>query len=67
VIRDLRMGQEPNYVFSFRVGEIANPRDGVPPQAVGSRGDVREGLRWLGRRMLGEPLPPPRAVVARER
>ncbi len=60
-ITDLRMGQEPNYSFNFRVAR----REGgqwtpVPAQNDGARGDVGAGLRWLWRRMLGEDLPPPR-------
>lgn len=60
-IADLRMGQEPNYSFDFRV---ARREDGQwapePARNHGSRGDVGAGLRWLWRRMLGEDLPPPR-------
>lgn len=60
-IADLRMGQEPNYVFDFRVAE----RRGdawvpVAPQQQGARGDVGRTLRWLWPRMLGADLPPPR-------
>ena len=61
-IADLRMGQEPYYTFNFIVAEH---RDGalrpvLPPRFVGERPDLGRGLAWLGRRMLGEPLPPPR-------
>lgn len=59
---DLRMGQEPNYVFSFVVGRLAGdalqPVD--PPRAESSRPALREGLAWLWRRAGGERLPPPR-------
>ncbi|HYD78148.1 metal-dependent hydrolase [Ramlibacter sp.] len=60
-VTDLRMGQEPNYSFDFRVAQ----REGgqwapVPAQNQGLRGDVGAALRWLWRRMLGEDLPPPR-------
>ena len=54
IVTDLRMGQEPQYVFAFRI-----PPMGLP-QAVGGRLDVGRGLRWLGPRMLGADLPPPR-------
>lgn len=54
VITDLRMGQEPQYVFSFRI-----PPVGLP-QSVGGRLDIERGLRWLGPRMFGADLPPPR-------
>jgi len=60
-IADLRMGQEPGYVFDFEVGRRRSPSfEAITPRRVGERGDLGEGLRWLGRRMLGEPLPPPR-------
>jgi inner membrane protein len=57
VLSDLRMGQEPSYVFTFRFP----PRgDGALPQAVGGRLEIARGLRWLGPRMFGADLPPPR-------
>jgi inner membrane protein len=61
-ITDLRMGQEPAYVFSFAVaerrGEALVPVDA--PVQVGFRPDVGRGLSWLGRRMLGKDIPSPR-------
>lgn len=61
VVTDLRMGQEPAYIFSFAVAERRSAA--VPlarPEQIGTRIDIARGLPWLGRRMLGEPLPPPR-------
>lgn len=61
VITDLRMGQEPDYVFSFDIGPPLAP--GVqPPKAKqqAMRMAIGPGLLWLGRRMLGEDLDPPR-------
>jgi inner membrane protein len=64
LISDLRMGQEPNYVFSFVVAE--RPSDLQALQALekpvqqGTQIDLNRGLAWLWRRMLGEPVPPPR-------
>jgi inner membrane protein len=61
LLSDLRMGQEPNYVFTFAVAERRSPP--VPlatPVQVGTRPDLQRGLPWLWRRALGEPLPPPR-------
>jgi inner membrane protein len=61
-ITDLRMGQEPNYVFSFVVAR-RNSETLVPlaePLAAGGRGDVGPALRWLWRRAAGAPIPPPR-------
>lgn len=60
-VHDLRMGQEPGYVFAFVVGRgepVATPL--WPPTSAGGRGDARAGLPWLWRRMGGEPVPPPR-------
>ena len=61
VIRDLRMGQEPAYTFSFVVarsdGTTLSP---TVPRQVGTRPELGRALPWLWRRMWGEPLPPPR-------
>lgn len=62
-IADLRMGQEPYYVFTFAVGDVAP--DGritarEPPAPVGQRIPFARALPWLWRRMWGERLPPPR-------
>lgn len=60
-ITDLRMGQEPHYVFRFDIGPPV-PAGQMPPPALqqGSRLPVREGLAWLGTRMLGHDIAPPR-------
>ena len=60
-ITDLRMGQEPAYAFSFAAARREGER-WVPlrPENLGGRMDVKRGLAWLGPRMLGEDLPPPR-------
>ena len=61
VLADLRMGQEPDYVFRFVVGRSASPVVPVaPPESVGGRGDAAAGLRWLWARMWGAEVPPPR-------
>ena len=60
-VTDLRMGQEPGYVFSFAVAERHSSARALPvPQQLGGRMDVERGLPWLWRRLQGEPLPPPR-------
>jgi len=60
-ISDLRMGQEPGYVFAFEVAERHSPPQPISPSvAVGGRADAGPALAWLWRRLLGEPLPPPR-------
>jgi inner membrane protein len=61
LVSDLRMGQEPAYVFTFAVAERHSPP--VPlaaPERVGSRPDLARALPWLWQRALGRPLPPPR-------
>lgn len=75
-ISDLRMGQEPHYVFSFVVArETPQGLERLESaEAAGSRGDVRAGLAWLWQRAGGdvEAQPPresarvmqPRAVQA---
>lgn len=61
LIADLRMGQEPFYIFDFA---IAHRSSGTwlehASQAAGQRADLGPALRWLSRRMWGEALPPPR-------
>jgi len=57
-VTDLRMGQQPHFVFHFDLGM---PGQAVPARNQGMRGDVGEGFRWLGRRMLGEDLQAPGA------
>ncbi len=71
-ITDLRMGQEPFYVFSFEVARRASPLAEVQPTRVGNRDGMDAGGRfewlgrvggtfgWFGRRLLGEDLSPPR-------
>ena len=61
LISDLRMGQEPNYVFTFAVAERRSATLPLAtPLQVGSTPDIGRGLPWLWRRMWGEPLAPPR-------
>jgi inner membrane protein len=60
-VADLRMGQEPAYVFEFAIGRRASPLfEDIPARSAGGRADLRRGLAWLGPRMLGRPVPPPR-------
>jgi inner membrane protein len=62
LITDLRMGQEPDYIFSFAVGRQAGAAvEASTPQLVGTRGDVQAGLRWTWRRMLGDKMASPAA------
>lgn len=62
LITDLRMGQEPRYVFRFAVAEL---RGGKPvplaqAEAAGQWPDVQRALPWLWQRLRGQPLAPPR-------
>ncbi len=60
-ITDLRMGQEPTYIFRFAVAERNSPVVPLTPsEQIGARPDLRRGLPWLWRRALGKTLPPPR-------
>ncbi len=61
-ITDLRMGQEPTYTFGFEVARRVNGTvQALPkPLAQGRRPDVRRALAWLGQRVRGVPVAPPR-------
>ncbi|WP_341888334.1 metal-dependent hydrolase [Variovorax sp. YR752] len=61
LLTDLRMGQEPAYIFTFVIARRASaPVPLAVPEQVGGRPDLARALPWLWRRALGEPLPPPR-------
>jgi inner membrane protein len=60
VVTDLRMGQEPAYVFSFDIGPPLQAGQAHPvAQQQSRRMDVGAGLKWLGQRILGRDVPPP--------
>ncbi|RYY72379.1 MAG: metal-dependent hydrolase [Comamonadaceae bacterium] len=60
-VTDLRMGQEPHYVFSFAVARRhAGGWTPLVPTNEGSRGDTREALAWLWDRMRGRDVAAPR-------
>lgn len=54
IVTDLRMGFEPEYVFSFKVGEISNPHPRAT--AVEQQPGIRsfERLRWVWARIWNE-------------
>ncbi len=61
ILSDLRMGQEPGYVFQFALAR----REGtawkeITPIARGNRGDAAKALPWLWARIKGHDVPPPR-------
>jgi inner membrane protein len=61
-ITDLRMGQEPAYVFSFGVAQRGSGLHALEtPTSVGGRADmdIAAGLRWLRVRAAGQDLDPP--------
>jgi inner membrane protein len=61
LVTDLRMGQQPNYTFSFAVAEQASPlRPLQVPVQVSSTRNVDRLLPWLWRRIGGDTAPPPR-------
>ncbi|HEX6364085.1 MAG TPA: metal-dependent hydrolase [Albitalea sp.] len=61
LVTDLRMGQEPAYIFTFAVARRSSAPSALqPPEHVGGRPDFARGLRWLWRRARGEEVPPPR-------
>jgi inner membrane protein len=65
VMHDLRMGQEPNYSFSFLVARHADDAIApVAPEQLLVDRDAGRTLRWIWRRMQGERLPPPRDDAA---
>jgi inner membrane protein len=61
ILTDLRMGQEPSYVFQFALAQReGNAWKEITPQAQGSRGDAAKALPWLWARIKGQEIPPPR-------
>ena len=67
-LADLRMGQEPYYVFEFNLGPPVPP--GSEPSAavrVGQRVDSASGLPWLWARLQGQEVPPLGEVLAQPR
>jgi inner membrane protein len=60
IVTDMRMGQEPDYVFSFDIGPpLAEGQTHPVAEQRSRRMDVGAGLHWLGQRMLGRDVPPP--------
>lgn len=57
-ISDLRMGQEPDYVFNFDLGPL-NAVGSVPATQVSERPPVGPALRWIGQRMWERNVAPP--------
>jgi inner membrane protein len=61
LLSDLRMGQEPNYIFTFEIAQRASPPQPLAvPVQIAVRPDVAKLALWLWRRILGEAIPSPR-------
>ncbi len=64
VAADLRMGQEPGYIFTFVVAERSGPdapwQAKVPTVQTGERAANAEAFAWLWARMWGADIRPPR-------
>jgi inner membrane protein len=61
ILTDLRMGQEPAYMFQFALADRQNGGwQAIKPVAVGFRGDPSKLLPWLWARIKGQDVPPPR-------
>ena len=57
-LTDLRMGQEPAYVFDFDLGPPVDPGQAHPVARLAPRRvDLQRGLPWLKQRMLGHDVP----------
>ncbi|MEE4250802.1 MAG: metal-dependent hydrolase [Alcanivoracaceae bacterium] len=58
-ITDLRMGQQPDYVFSFAVArsDVAGLQP-ILPISRPARVDISHGFHWLGLRLLDANTPP---------
>ena len=57
-ITDLRMGQEPRYVFSFDLGP-PNAVNTTPARQISQRPEIGPALRWLWDRLRGRDLAAP--------
>lgn len=58
VIKDLRMGQEPNYTFSFVIAKQHSPAVALDiPERVAFRPAVACGSQWLRQRIFDATLP----------
>ncbi len=61
LLADLRMGQEPTYVFKFALAQRAGAGwKSTAPVERGNRGDAAKALPWLWARIKGVQEPPPR-------
>jgi len=60
VVTDLRMGQEPTYVFGFDIGPpLQAGQTHQPAQQLSQRMEIGPGLHWLGQRISGRDVAAP--------
>lgn len=65
LITDLRMGQEPNYIFSFAVAQRHSARVLLAhPEQMGTRINFKCGLPWIWQRMWSKTLLSPMEFCA---
>lgn len=64
-VTDLRMGQEPHYVFAFDVGPIAAVGS-APAEQMASAPDTPRAMAWLWERARGADLLPLGAALAED-
>jgi len=66
IISDLRMGVEPDYVFTFKVAErVQGQLVEVAPQHINNRNVTRQKLDWIYQRISDSSLPLPVGNFAR--
>lgn len=58
-LTDLRMGQEPFYVFHFKIADSLNPSEPIFPQRYSQRMPLEGGLEWLWQRLQGQDIDSP--------
>jgi inner membrane protein len=64
VVTDLRMGQEPAYVFAFDIGPpLQAGQNHEPAKQQARQLDLGAGLIWLWQRILGRDVAPPGSVA----
>jgi inner membrane protein len=56
-IRDLRMGQEPNYTFTFAIADRQNTAAQKPPEQQAFKVNLGCGLKWIWQRIWNEQTP----------
>ncbi len=66
VVTDLRMGQEPSYVFAFAVAQRGSAFQAIPPEAAGDRGQAGKLLAWTWKRIWDPQVLPLAAPETRE-